>query len=75
MILILVVLLIFFVQPKLNNIKYNSSTRDLLLFFIGIYGERVYICLDYLFSQIQIEKFLFLLCLYLIIITKTNGEF
>lgn len=74
MFMILVIMLIF-MQKNWSNIKYNSDKRDLLLFFTGIYGERIYIYLDYLFSQTQIEKFLFLLFLYLIITAHAKGEF
>lgn len=73
MIYMILVIILIFMRKNSRNWKYNSDTRDLLLFFTGIYGERIYIYLDYLLSYIQIEKLLFLLFIYLIITTFTKG--
>lgn len=49
-------------------INKNCDKREFLLFFAGIYGERLYIWLDIMLSQMpMLKSMLFLGCLYLLI--------
>lgn len=53
----------------------NRNQREFLLFIASIYGERLYIWLDILFSQIpMLENMLFLSFLYLFIILLTTHD-
>ena len=53
----------------------NYNKREFFLFFAGIYGERLYIWLDVILSQMPMLKdVLFLTGLYLAIIVFTSND-
>lgn len=57
------------------NRNQNRNWREFLLFIVGVYGERLYIWLDILFTQIPILKNIFFLSFfYLLIIVITTYD-